>query len=319
MFRLGSFKLYAKLIVGVLLLLLVFRVANWREALPLFFDIQWAPFVLMACLMPVSIWLSVVKWRLLLSSHDIKVPTLELFRHYWSGLFLNNFMPSSIGGDVGRITLLHRFGRPAEIAASVLVERLTGLLVLLAVGNAALLLRPDIFHDDWRFVFWLVAVGGLLALICGFLLSGRLSVLLTNVHLDERRWTGWLASKLKKVTLSICHYRDVPWVIAQNIFLSLAFYLLSVFGNYLLFMVFSLNVRVEDVFFITAWISLLSLIPLSLNSIGITEGAFVVLYGAVGVLSSEALATALLVRFGTIILSLLGGLFLLFPAKDRKV
>ena len=82
-------------------------------------------------------------------------------------------------------------------------------------------------------------------------------------------------------------------------------------------MVFSLDVRVEDVFFITAWISLLSLIPLSLNSIGITEGAFVVLYGTVGVLPSEALAAALLVRFGMIILSLLGGLFLLFPAKVK--
>jgi uncharacterized membrane protein YbhN (UPF0104 family) len=292
--------------------------SNWREALPLFLDIQLVIFVLFLGLAPVSIWISVFKWRLLLRSNDIQVSSLELFRHYWSGLFLNNFMPSSIGGDVGRVTLLHRFGRPAEVAASVLVERLTGLLVLLAVGNAALFLRPDIFHDGWRFVFWLVDVGGLLTLVGGFLLCGKLSAFLTNVHLNERYWIGWLATKLKKITLSICSYREAPWVLAQNIFLSVVFYLLSVFGNYLLFLMLSLNVRVEDVFFIAAWISLISMIPLSLNSLGITEGAFVVLFGTVGVLPAEALAAALLARFTAMMISLGGGVFLLLPGAEGK-
>jgi uncharacterized protein (TIRG00374 family) len=313
-----KFKVCAKLTISVLLLLLVFRMTNWREVLPLFFDINFTPLVLMIALYPLSLWISSEKWRLLLRSHDVKVASVELFRHYWSGAFLNNFMPSSIGGDVGRVALLQRFGRPAEVAASVVVERLTGLLVLLAVGNAALFLRPDIFHDDWRFVFWLVAVGGLCALVGCFFLSGRISDFLMHVRLNERHWTGWFATKLKKVTLSICHYRKAPWILVQNIFLSVIFYLLSVVGHYVLFMIFALNVGVEDIFFVAAWISLISFVPLSLNSLGITEGAFVVLYGTVGVLPSEALAAALMVRFVGLVVSSFGGLFLLLPATDRK-
>ena len=82
-----------------------------------------------------------------------------------------------------------------------------------------------------------------------------------------------------------------------------------------MFKVLALNVEIEAVFFIAAWISLFSLIPLSLNSLGLTEGAFVLLYGMVGVLPHEALAVALLGRFFRLIFSLPGGAFLLFPMK----
>lgn len=300
--------------VGGLLLLLLFHMVDWRQTLPLFQTIRLGPFLLVIALYPLSLWISTLKWKSLLLPHGIEVPAYELFRHYWTGAFLNNFMPSSVGGDVGRVALLGRLGRPAEVAASVVVERLTGVFVLLVTGVASLALRPELFLDEWRPLLWFVASGGVLALSSIFLFGGYIVSHLPQIPAGDQSRLRWILGKAKKLVSSIVQYRDVPGILLKNIALSLVFYLLSVIGHYLSLQVFSLDVGFFDIFFIAAWISLITCVPVSFNGLGIAEGAFVVFYGMVGVLPPAALAVALLIRFAGLIISSIGGVFLLFPS-----
>jgi hypothetical protein len=55
---------------------------------------------------------------------------------------LSNFLPTSVGGDAVRLALTPSKGRLARVAGSILVERLTGLLVMLALCAIGLSLRP---------------------------------------------------------------------------------------------------------------------------------------------------------------------------------
>lgn len=304
-----------RLCVGGGVLFLIFQIVEWQQVLPLFSTIRLKPFLLAVALYPLSIWISTLKWKSLLLPYGIDVPAYELFRHYWSGAFLNNFMPSSVGGDVGRVALLGRYGQPTAVAASVVVERLTGIFVLLLAGVASLALRPELFLDELRPLLWFMASGGVLAIFGVFLFGGYLASHLPKSSAGNRNRWRWVLGKAMKLSLSIVNYRNVPGILLKNIALSMAFYLLSVIGHYLSFQVFSLDVGFVDIFFIAAWISLIACVPVSFNGLGITEGAFVIFYGMVGVLPPEALAVGLLTRFAGIAVSSIGGFFLLFPAK----
>ncbi|MEZ5582685.1 MAG: lysylphosphatidylglycerol synthase transmembrane domain-containing protein [Candidatus Competibacteraceae bacterium] len=99
------------------------------------------------------------------------------------GLFFNQTLPTSIGGDAVRVWLAHREGIPLRYATnSVLLERLSGLLTLVLMMTLALpLIWSGIAHLSVRFCFlrlyhwlcwgllrcggWTIAVGRYLVLL----------------------------------------------------------------------------------------------------------------------------------------------------------
>src|SRR5690606_26936878 len=63
-------------------------------------------------------------------------------------MFYNNFLPGSVGGDVVRVLLIARYaGGKAKAAASVFMQRNTGLAGLFAIGIPSSFLWPRIM--DW--------------------------------------------------------------------------------------------------------------------------------------------------------------------------
>ena len=60
---------------------------------------------------------------------------------HWIGMFFNSFLPSNVGGDIVKGTLLASSAAPpAFIVASLLIDRAVNLAMLLGVGGAAWLL-----------------------------------------------------------------------------------------------------------------------------------------------------------------------------------
>jgi glycosyltransferase 2 family protein len=101
-----------------------------------------------------GVLLSAAKWRLLLRRVDITLPFREAARLYWVGMFASNFLPTSVGGDAVRLALTPARDRLALVAGSILVERLTGFMVMLALCALGIALGP------WRLprgLGWLAA------------------------------------------------------------------------------------------------------------------------------------------------------------------
>ncbi|MDO8473709.1 MAG: lysylphosphatidylglycerol synthase transmembrane domain-containing protein, partial [Dehalococcoidia bacterium] len=64
-----------------------------------------------------AVLVSAYKWRRLLCVQGVNVPLPKLFVFYMVGLFFNNFLPTSIGGDVVRIAdVAKHTGKGAEAA-----------------------------------------------------------------------------------------------------------------------------------------------------------------------------------------------------------
>src|SRR5437588_4669535 len=102
------------------------RFGFWLAALVLYLGIQ---------------MISGLRWRLLAKPLGYEGSVWEFTGFYFIGMFFNLFLPSSVGGDVVRAWYL---GGGSELSAflSVLVDRLSGLAVLISLACAAVILCP---------------------------------------------------------------------------------------------------------------------------------------------------------------------------------
>jgi len=117
--------------------------------------------------------LGALQWHLLMRNLHLEIKLPDSIVHYFIGLFFNNFLPSSMGGDPVKIYNTAREEHAVEsVAAATLVDRMLGLLALsfLAViaspFAAARLDRPEfalvapVFFGMLLAAFSLVAVPG---------------------------------------------------------------------------------------------------------------------------------------------------------------
>lgn len=133
-------------------------------------DLRWAAVALL--LVMSSLVLRAYRWLLLLRGLGASPPFEKLARLYFVGHFFNAFLPTGFGGDVVRLVEITR-SVPKDIAAgTVLLDRLTGLLMLLVLALVALPFRPAAFPPFQAALVSVVALGGLL--VGALLLDGRL-------------------------------------------------------------------------------------------------------------------------------------------------
>ncbi|MEP6563960.1 MAG: lysylphosphatidylglycerol synthase transmembrane domain-containing protein [Mesorhizobium sp.] len=110
---------------------------SWRDLTAI------GPGSIATCLLLSAVILFTLAWRwryiVATTAGAPVLPSMVDFSAFtWVGLAVNQLVPSVVGGDAVRITLLTRWGIPASSAAgSVIVDRIFGLLGLLVVCLAA--------------------------------------------------------------------------------------------------------------------------------------------------------------------------------------
>ena len=94
-----------------------------------------------------GIVVSALRWESVLLALGLPARARVLLNHYFAGLFIGNFLPSTIGGDVLRARRLATdIGDVAGAFASVVLERLTGMVVLPIITLVALASNPGLRH-----------------------------------------------------------------------------------------------------------------------------------------------------------------------------
>ena len=108
---------------------------RWDNLTQAFLRINIWVFVLALSLSTVGQILVAFRWWLLLRSQSIFIPFLPVVRLLFLGLFYNNFMPSSVGGDLLRAWYVTKHtNKRFEAALCVFVDRIIGLLSTLVIA-----------------------------------------------------------------------------------------------------------------------------------------------------------------------------------------
>src|SRR5687768_15359114 len=127
--------------VSTTLIVWILRKAPLGEVLDAFRSADLRYVLLAIALSPLGYWSSVSRWRLLIRSQGGDATFWFLVRSFVVGIFFNNLLPSTIGGDAIRAydTSRSGVGRAAAVAI-VVVDRFVGLLALILFAGVGLLL-----------------------------------------------------------------------------------------------------------------------------------------------------------------------------------
>jgi uncharacterized protein (TIRG00374 family) len=208
---------------------------------------------------------------------------------YFLGMFFNLLLPTSVGGDVVRTFYLDA-GRHRKMDAflCVVVDRATGLLMLIAMACCATLIQLRELPVWATATVWAAAV----AVLGGLFILPFIARLLERWHRDHHHpagarkdWRYWLrriAALPSGLLEAFAKYRNRPGLIAFTCLLSLGIMAANVIVVWMLCI--ALGGTVPGAYFWVAVpvVTLLTLVPISINGMGVREagmGVAVLLFG----------------------------------------
>jgi uncharacterized protein (TIRG00374 family) len=244
-----------------------------------------AAFAVVAAAVLLSAW----KWGLVLAARGRPLPYPRLVRHYLVGLFFNNVLPTTVGGDAVRAWETARdTGEVPEAVGSVITERL---VAGAALGVTALLGLP------------FVEVTPRLALLVGAFLV--LDLALVAAFLAPRVAEGIAASILPRraarardaaraAVRAVRASLRAPGLVARVFALSVAFQVLVAGVNACLFAAMGLEPSLARCVVYTPMIFTITMLPVSISGLGVREAAYAYFFGQAGVGRADAVAASLL-------------------------
>jgi uncharacterized membrane protein YbhN (UPF0104 family) len=232
------------------------------------------------------------RWQLLAAPLGFPRPLRQMTAFYLIGTYFNLVLPTSVGGDVVRTWYLDgRSGRRLAAFATVLLDRLSGLVVLLAIAALGVALSPVALPA------WVVAfVGG----TCGCALLG-----LAALPLLARAGAG-LPPRARQVLDALAVVCS-PRLLLATTALSAAVQVANVLLVWLVGRAVAAPVPAAYYWVLVPMVSLLTLVPVSVNGMGVREGAMVLFLTPLGVGRGTALTIAFLWFAATAAVSLAGG------------
>ena len=253
------------------------RNVDWATVLA---ELRFWPWLLGLAIYFIAIGFNVLKWQYLLRTLDLHIPFPSLYRYNLVGLFFALLPLSMVGGDIARGWDLarHTEGRAAEVAVSVLVDRLVGLagfLLASVLGLAAAVLvlgRPELG--------WLLATLG--AVLLGFLLALAALISQRLRGLVERLFNlGPLKrflSLYQKLSDSVQGYRTHVGALFVALGIQLLTVLTTCVVNYLAAVATGTDAPLAWVLVLTPLTAFAPFLPSIASGLGWNQGVFYVLY-----------------------------------------
>ncbi|MBN2199178.1 MAG: flippase-like domain-containing protein [Candidatus Aminicenantes bacterium] len=239
----------------------------------------------------VGLVVSAYRWQILARAQGDDLSLGYLVRSYLVGTFFNNFLPTRFGGDVIRIWDGSKPSRSlVKSSAVVVVERVTGLIILFLFALTASLFRLDMARRIP--VIWVSLLAGLAGLLAAaFFLSPFAGRLLGRLSSASR--FGRIASKVlgfRDVIVSFRRKRGpfllaLAWALVLQVNVILYYFLI---GRAL-----GMRVPLVDYFVFIPVVLLLQTIPVTLGGLGLRESAYVAVFRFYGVSAETAVSFSL--------------------------
>lgn len=286
-----------RIAVSAALVAWILRKAPFHEILEAFRSADLRFVLLSVALNPIGYWASVNRWRLLLRSQGGDASFGFLLRSFLVGVFFNNLLPSTIGGDAVRAVATSRagVGRAAAVAI-VFVDRFIGLLALMLFAIGGVLVSGRLTERVPALYAWvLLGTVGLGLVACLLFLPSRAAALFARYPLLSKASTAFLA------------FQGQGSVLARAFGWSLVLQVAVVLNGYCLARALHVAIPLQHFFLIVPLSLFVMMLPVSINAIGVRENVLAFFFAVFGVASVQAVAVAWLDYGLVLVQALLGG------------
>jgi uncharacterized protein (TIRG00374 family) len=253
-------------------------------------------------LLVASYVLSTLRWMQVIRALGLRARFDSLFSHSLAGQFVSNALPTTIGGDVVRVSRLSKgTGDSPSSFSSVVLDRLTGWIVLPLIALLGLALDPSLreLGTETRVVV-AVALGTLVLLL--LMLYAADHRLLGGRFRSRDGWQRFVAA----IHLGMGSLRRRPAAVLAVIVVGFVYQYVLVLSAFMAAKALGIDISLTAMMTFFPIVLIAQVLPISVAGLGVREFMFVFLLSAVGVPDQQALTLGLLVWILTVATSLLG-------------
>ena len=264
-----------------------------------------------------------VRWALLARPLGFSNPLKDFVAFYYIGMFFNLFVPSTLGGDAGKVFYLSR-GRSenpdsgrGEAAAfaliSILADRAMGMAGLVWIGAGALLAFPQyvpLVPAVVRYATFAMAIAPIAA-----------SLLFPFCDRVLQKIDRPLGKKLLALGRA---YGDRQALLLQAVALSLVFHLIQIWIQILVGRALDFEIPWSYACVFFPLVDIVAMLPVSLSGVGLREGGLLFFLSQLGVGPEQAVACGTLWLVIVVVSGLVGGLVFVLrpraaPARNEEL
>lgn len=290
--------------VTVALLTLIAWKTNWPRVVEAFSGLRGEFWLAAVGVLLTGQIVSAWRWQLFAERLGFTRSVRELTHLYLIGMYFNLILPTAVGGDVVRAWYVSgASGRRLAAFVSVFLDRVSGLVVLVALACVGVLLCPaEVPLPAWiPWTMWAIAATGVCAVCCVPIAA---------------RWRRLNAGRREQLQALWRTMRE-PRLLLSASLLSLYVQTASVVILWLVARALHTPVPLSYLWILVPMVSLLTMLPVSIGGHGVREGAMVLLLAPLGVDRDTALTLSLLWFAVSMTCGLLGGVVYLLRRLPR--
>ena len=300
-----------KVLVTIGGIVYIFKKVPFSEAIGNWTQATWPWLAIILFLTVILMAIQANRWRGLLLDDGKKIKFRTFYAYIALGYFFNNLLPSGFGGDaVKTIAFGKRFGNTANSVAAIVISRVMGLLAMFLSFFAALPWVAS--HYDIPTIY--TATVSIIAILA-------IAVIFGGLFLDKVKIPTSLESRfpsLKKLQDAFAIYRSHKNAFMLSGLDSIWLQLVTIVIHYAYFRAMGIEVDIAIITVFTTIMVTFTMLPISINGIGIRENVQVSLYtGLLGLPADVVLASTLLSYLPLLFQALQGGI-VFATLKGRK-
>lgn len=255
-----------------------------------------------------------LRWHQILKAYGFSVTLIKIFRVYMIAFFFNNFLPSTVGMDVVRgAYIVKKKENLADVISTILLERWIGMLGIILYVT----IIPLIFLNSINLSYFIyVSAGGMIISLIFIIAVWNDAVYGFMSNLFSRiTWLN-IGNRINALYLSLRTIRKHMHLFVINLLLSVLIQVFFVFANYFIVLGQGLDITFVQLLIYVPLISIISMIPVTINGIGLRDWAYITFFG-LG-MKEQAFSLSLTFFILLTVMSLIGGLMFIFEKKQIK-
>lgn len=296
-----------KVFFSAMLLILLFFKVDARQVLQSFRLYSFTTLLLVVSMILVSVFWAALKWQILLpNSAFSQILRLSVIKYFYALVLVGQ-----VTGDIARTYKLGQASpyRISRIAASVVIDRVTGFISLFLVSLLGLSLTRLAIPPILIWSMSILAVSGILSLVILRFrrIQRRLLGLLSFIRRRFRMPRAFHAH-LRTFFKALHAYSQHTLLLLLSVLCGAVFQMCCIAATALLARGLSIPVAFSDWCWIFGVITVILFLPVSISGIGLREGSFIGILGYLGIAREPAIALSLSVFSLEVLLGLLGGI-----------
>lgn len=290
-------KFWLRIGLSIALVVLLFTyVVDAREVVRILQRFDAAYLLLAIAVVTLDRMLMTFKWTLLLRAQGYRLPLLQGVTIYCTSMVWGMALPTTVGADAIRAVMVTKRGfNGTDVVTSIVIERMVGFVLALALGLVSLAILRTIGVLDARFdgALWigiamLVGVTALLIAALNEKLVGKVVARLPRAVRDFK-----VMHYLDRFAIAYRSLGGARGTIAQFSALTVLEQVFSVIFPWTLALGLGVPVNLLLLLGVLPISTLLSRLPISFDGLGVFEAVFVGLLVLAGIDAAAALAIAI--------------------------